>query len=123
MVSTVAAERSKLHDRYPPLRLRILEHYRTMVELTGRSVDGRTYKLPHKLGHWGPQHSARVRAACPELADVVASIEALRAARAPALIAARHIQRRPVSRHNRATWAKVARDQDKKDLAALKSEL
>ena len=92
MVSTVAAERSKLHDQYPRLRLRILDHYDTRAALTGQPVDAKTYQLPRKLGHWGDQHSARVLAACPELAAEVQAIDALRAQRSAELIAAKHVR-------------------------------
>lgn len=117
MVSIVAAERSKLHAHYPELRLLIIGHYRTMVELTGRNVDGKTYKLPPRLGHWGPQHSAKVRTACPELEHVVRKIEVLRARQSAEAIAAAHVKS---GKYNRASWAKVCREQNAKDIADLK---
>src|ERR1700676_464329 len=102
MVSTVAAERSRLHDQYPPLRACILDHYHLRAELTGSSVDAQTYKLPRKLGHWGPQHSERVLAACPELERVVRAIEGLRARRATEVIEANHVKR---SKRTHVSWA------------------
>ena len=93
MVSTVAAERSKLHDQYLRLRLRILGHYDARAALTGHPVDVKTYyQLPRKLGHWGDQYSARVLAACPELAPEVQAIDALRAQRSAELIVAKHVR-------------------------------
>jgi hypothetical protein len=93
MVSTVAAERSKLHEQYPELRLQILDYY-DLLPLVGRGVDGKTYKLPRKLGHWGAAHSAKVRAACPELENVVQAIDALRAQRSAETITAKHMKRK-----------------------------
>jgi hypothetical protein len=98
MVSTVASARSALNDRYVRLRERILQHYRTVLDLTGRSVDAKTYKLPPRLGHWNEGHSARVLAACPEMAGTVRAIEAMRAQRDRDLIAAKHIKRKPGGR-------------------------
>jgi hypothetical protein len=89
MVTKVHAEQTVLHNQYAELRVRILKHY-DALSLVGQAVDAKTYKLPPRLGHWGPQHSARVRAACPEMESVVRSIEALIAQRDPAIIAAKY---------------------------------
>jgi hypothetical protein len=95
MGSTVAAERSRLHDAYQPLRVRILEHYRAVAQLTGREVGPRVYRLPHKLGYWHDTHTDMVLGVCPELVDVVNAIEDLCAARDPHYIRGKHKRQRP----------------------------
>jgi hypothetical protein len=100
MVSTVAAERSKLQKQYPELRLQILDYFNTLP-LVGRGVSGSTYKLPTKLGHWGSLHSAKVRKAAPELEHIVRQIEALLASRAAEAIVAKHVRRKPGGKRKR----------------------
>jgi hypothetical protein len=98
MGSTVAAQRSRLHNEgYVALRAKIIAHYKTLP-LMGREAGAKAYKLPPKLGHWHDTHSALVLSVCPELDDVVRAIDELRAQRDADAIAAQHIRRKPGGR-------------------------
>lgn len=95
MVSTVNAERSRLQNEYAPLRIKILDHYQVMAQLTGGDAGSVAHKLPRKLGQWHYPHSERVHAACPELSDVIDAIESLAAQRDREYIIGRHKRQRP----------------------------
>jgi hypothetical protein len=104
MVTRVHAEQTKLHDQYAALRSSILNHY-ALLPLVGREAAAKAYKIPPKLGHWGPQHSERVRATCPEAESAVCAIEALIAQRSPAAILAKHGHPRRGGRRTRGSGA------------------
>jgi hypothetical protein len=89
MTTKVHAEQTRLHDQYAWLRIKILKYY-DLLPLVGRGADVDAYKLPKKLGHWHANHSAKVRAACPELEGTVRAIEALIAQRSPAAVLAKY---------------------------------
>ncbi len=95
MASTVNAERMRLNGLYPPLRLKILDHYRTAAELVGLDVGGEAHKLPVNLGYWHHTHSDLVLGVCPELLDTVNAIEELCLARDPHHIRGKHKRQRP----------------------------
>jgi hypothetical protein len=95
MARTVAVERSRLHNAYARLRVRILDHYMAVAELTGRELGPKPRQLPHKLGFWRDTHSDMVLSACPELVDTVNDIENLCLARDPYFIRGKHKRQRP----------------------------
>jgi hypothetical protein len=91
----VNAERVRLHELYVPLRLKILDHYLAAAQLVGLGVGRKEHKLPPKLGHWHHTHSDLVLGVCPELLDVVNTIEGLCLARDPNFIRGKHKRQRP----------------------------
>jgi hypothetical protein len=95
MASIVNAERSRLQNEYAPLRLKILEHYQAVAQLTGGDAGAEAHRLPRKLGQWHHAHSERVHAACPELSDTIDAIENLAAQRDWQYIRGRHKRQRP----------------------------
>jgi len=103
MVSTVSKARSKLHDQYTALRLKILNYYR-LLPLVGREAGAKAYQLPPKLGHWHWRHRDVVGAACAELDSTVRAIEELVAQRAAEVIAAKHVPRRLGGRRKRSAY-------------------
>ncbi len=93
MSTIVSAERSKLHNEYAQLRVKILDYYLALA-LVGRAPGAAEHKLPPRLGHWTARHSALVRAVSEDLAPIVQRIEELRAWRDPTRIKA---QRPPMN--------------------------